>query len=126
MQFGWCSPRLFKERWEVLVKVKHSTSISIADHKNNWIVMLGVGYVKFAKPSEGWIPPPENTSSRESAFKDIDNPGNWSPFSFIKKFKGRDRSGPQSHHLLLTRATDITLDKDSEKIINSQNFHHQG
>ena len=103
---------------EVLVKVEDDPSSFIANHQDNWVMMKGVGDAKVAKPPASWIPPPEKTSNKEPSFKDVDNPGNWSPFSFTTKFKGKNRSRRYSQHSLPTGATVVPLNKDNEKKVH--------
>ena len=116
-----------KEKLEVLVKVEvDDPSNSIDDNKDNWIMMKGLGNAKVIEPPEDWKPAPPKTEKGEPLFDTVDNPGNWSPFSFRAKFNEKNGKGNYSYHALPTGVTVVPLDKDNKRKVDDWKFHYQG
>jgi len=93
----------------------------------------------------GWIPPcapdgwkPEARVRNQPEFKDIDNPGNWSEFTFRPKFttflktikeKGKEKKvkvKEYRYHALPTGCTVVPKDKNGDRKIKDWTFHYQG
>ena len=69
-------------------------------------------------PPEGWVPPQPIRNTTVPDFEDVDNPGQWSSFTFQPKYK-RDARGKLSdclYHALPTGATPVPADGNGKRI----------
>jgi len=93
----------------------------------------------------GWMPPsapegwkPETRVSKQPAFKDIDNPGNWSEYTYRPKYntiiktvkeKGKEKKvkvKEYKYHSLPTGCTVVPKDKNGDRKIKDWTFYYQG
>jgi hypothetical protein len=79
---------------------------------------------------DDWQPPEIDPATNEPEFEDVDNPGNWSPFTFRPKFKkagGRGAKKQYLYHAMPTGATPVPIDADAgERTLGDWTFHYGG
>ena len=70
-----------------------------------------------------WVAPDPKTAQGEPDFTSVDNPGNWSDFTFRPQFK--TPSGPYICHALPTGATPVP-EMNGKRMVNEWEFHYSG
>jgi hypothetical protein len=86
-----------------------------------------VGWKQPAAP-EGWTPPAADTAHGEPEFDNVDNPGNWSSFTFRPKFK-KTKGGQKEYlyHALPTGATAVPINPATgDRTIGDWTFFYKG
>ena len=58
----------------------------------------------------GWTPATRKEEKGDPKFEDVDNPGQWSEFTFRPKFEGKCGSGAYGHHATPSGAKVVPLD----------------
>ena len=76
---------------------------------------------------EGWTPVTRKEAKWEPKFEDVDNPGQWSEFTFQPKFEGNYGNGAYGHHGTPAEAKVVALDPISGKrTVNEFDFFYGG
>ena len=63
----------------------------------------------------GWTPTTRKEGKRETNFEDVDNPGQWSDFTFRPKFERKYGSGDYGHNATPAGAKVVPLDSMTGK-----------
>ena len=88
--------------------------------------------VKVSQPPADWVPDRVKVESAEPEFfVEIDNPGQWGPYTFRPKFhqkaKGKDvKKGQYSHHALPTGARPVPANGEGKRQKAGWDFHYTG
>ena len=81
-------------------------------------------------PPEDWIPDVPKIELGEPPFESVDNPGDWSPYTFRPEFEGGGRNkrngGQYKGHFLPTGATPVPIQSDGKRSISGWEFHYKG
>jgi len=80
-------------------------------------------------PPEDWkVPKPKTTIGQPDVpFEDIDNPGEWSSFTFRPKFLYKGRTPTKFlYHCMPTDATPVPINKDGSRTCNNFEFFYNG
>ena len=71
----------------------------------------------------GWTPVTRKEAKGEPKFEDVDNPGQWSEFTFRPNFEGKYGSGAYDHHAAPAGAKVVQLDPmTGKKTVNEFDF----
>ena len=99
----------------------------MSDRKEN-SVMLQKGFskeIKITTAPPDFKPKARNESKGEPSFSDIDNPGNWSEYTFRPDFAKKDKGGNYIGHSLPTGAVPVPV-KDGKREAAGWEFHYKG
>ena len=105
-----------KEWLEVLVQNEDDTEISILDIEQNSFLVQRIGkHISLPKPPDNWNQLVKSNEG-EPQFADVDNPGEWSQYTFQPKFhnkasKGKNK-GDYAYHSLPTGARPVPADSN--------------
>jgi hypothetical protein len=70
-------------------------------------------------------PKPPNPAKGEPFFPNVDNPGNWSEYTFYLGFKKKDKGGQYTFHSLPTGAVLVPVNDDKQEAAGWE-FHYKG
>ena len=74
-----------------------SNSCPETDMKGNWILCKGIDRATDIPTAPAdWEAPPVNSKKGEPKFEEVDNPGEWSEFTYRPKFEG-EKGGGNKH-----------------------------
>ena len=74
-----------------------------------------------------WVDPSPCIPEGEPPFNELDNPGDWSSFSFCPVFKReKDRGKVYKHHALPTGCVPVPKDENGTRQIGGWTFHYKG
>ena len=75
-----------------------------------------------------WEDPAPDTERNEPPFELVDNPGNWSSYSFRPVFKkeGGSRTAIYKHHCLPTGCIPVEKNEDGRRIVDGWEFFYNG
>lgn len=93
-------------------KIEDSNNHNNIDEKN-----LKIYYV-----SKDWRTPPADKEKGEPGFKDVDNPGGWSSFSYCPVFKREKWRKKYKYHCLPACCVPVTKNKDGKRILEGWKF----
>ena len=131
---------------KVLIKLEDDTNNNILDVDSNQICFDLVDIdedTKLPTQPTDWIPKPPDKTKKEPDFVDVDNPGNWGPYTFVAKFvtpkeeKGKKKSkettktkkkaepAVYSHHQLPTGCRPVPADEQGIRQVNGWMFHYK-
>ena len=78
-------------------------------------------------PPDDWKPWPRKVTSREPEFSTIDNPANWSEFTYRPTYSGKNRSGKYVAHKTLSGATVLPTNHKTGKCeVSGFELHYNG
>ncbi len=80
------------------------------------------GIICLPSPPEDWVAPEPKTVKGEPYFSSVDNPGDWSQYTYHAEF---DSKGKYKHHTIPTGAVSVPL-KDGECKLGGWEFHYDG
>ena len=86
----------------------------------------GMGSARIPEVPSDWKKPEPRVKQGEPPFNEIDNPGDWSDYTFTAKFEGKNNSGKYLYHKLPTGVTPVPKDpKSGKRIVDGWEFHHK-
>jgi hypothetical protein len=93
--------------------------------KNGIILQKGLGpEISIPKIPDDYKPKPVNAVSGEPLFKELDNPGRWSQFTFRPEFDSKKKDAKYTQHSLPTGAIPVPL-KNGKREVNGWQFHYE-
>jgi hypothetical protein len=99
----------------------------MSDNRENG-VMLQKGFskeIKIPTAPPDFKPKAPNLSKGEPSFPNVDNPGNWSEYTFRPEFAKKDKGGKYTLHSLPTGAVPVPI-KDGKREAGGWEFHYKG
>jgi hypothetical protein len=78
--------------------------------------------IRLPSPPEDWVAPEPKTLKGEPAFSNVDNPGDWSQYTYRAEF---DSKGKYKHHTIPTGAVPVPLE-NGERKLGLWDFHYDG
>jgi hypothetical protein len=78
--------------------------------------------IHLPSPPEDWVAPEPKTLKGEPAFSNVDNPGDWSQYTYRADF---DSKGKYKHHTIPTGAVPVPLENGKRKL-RLWEFHYKG
>ena len=91
-------------------------------------VMLQKGFskeIKITSTPPDFKPKAPNESKGQPSFSNVDNPGNWSEYTFRPEFAKKDKGGNYTGHTLPTGAVPVPI-KDGKREAGGWEFHYTG
>jgi hypothetical protein len=98
----------------------------MSNKKENGVI-LQRGFIKkitITAPPD-FKPKPPNPAKGEPFFPNVDNPGNWSEYTFRPGFKKKDKGGQYTFHSLPTGAVPVPVN-DGKREAAGWEFHYKG
>jgi hypothetical protein len=78
--------------------------------------------IRLPSPPEDWVAPEPKTLKGEPAFSLVDNPGDWSQYTYRAEF---DAKGKYKHHMIPTGALPVPLE-NGERKLGEWKFYYEG
>lgn len=91
-----------------------------------WCHGAPIGWKPPKAPSNWTIPAAKVDKGEPASFDLVDNPGGWSDYTYVAKFKQNKSGGSYIHHALPTGVTPVPANADGKRIINGWEFHYGG
>ena len=121
-------------QFRMLSMTDNDSNQDVVDSVKN-MVILSSGTEKFNPEQlkihcvpDDWEDPPAKTEKKEPEFKEIDNPGGWSSFSFrpVYKKEKNDDAKMYKYHSLPTGCVPVEVDENGVRQNQGWRFHYTG
>jgi hypothetical protein len=92
-------------------------------------VMLQRGFskeIKITSAPPDFKPKAPNETKGEPSFSDIDNPGEWSEYTFRSEFAKKEKGGKYTCHTLPTGAVPVPINDNGKREAAGWEFHYKG
>jgi hypothetical protein len=73
-----------------------------------------------------WSPPARKVDKNEPLFGMVDNPGNWTQFTFRSEFESAAKGGMYKQHVLPTGCTPLPKNDQGERQVGGWELHYRG
>ena len=87
---------------------------------------LTISKVKLPTVPDHWVEPTAVPTRNQPPNDQIDNPGNWNPFTFRPVYASRSKTAKYKHHALPTGAQPVPKDDNGKRIENGWEFFYSG
>jgi hypothetical protein len=112
---------------ERLLLLASNEDDKMSDKRENGVI-LQKGFskeIKITSAPPDFKPKVPNTAKGEPSFLSLDNPGNWSEYTFRPEFAKKDKGGKYTYHSLPTGAVPVPI-KDGKREAGGWEFHYKG
>jgi hypothetical protein len=114
------------EAMEEKLQANADDSNAVAHTEKQYKVLLSRmtsgNLIRLPSPPEDWVAPAPKGHKGEPEFTAVDNPGDWSQFTYRAEF---DSKGQYKHHTIPTGAVPVPL-KDGQRKLGDWEFHYGG
>ena len=115
-----------RDRLQILVNRDEVEEAAIDCETDKFVLKKGISAeISLPKVPDDWKPKPVKPEKNEPEWKDVDNPGNWSQYSFRSKF---NLKAPclYKHTALSTGARPLPVNAAGDRVMDGWEFNYLG